>query len=393
VETSTNPTRPQGLSSALALFDEQRRAWGRLLSLPRVFEAASRPRAAATPHEVVLREHTHQLLRYVRDTPATKAEPVLLCYALINRAYILDLQPDKSVVRRYLEQGFEVYMIDWGAPSPSDRALTLDSYVNGFLKKSIELILRRHQRDDLHLMGYCMGGTLSVLFTALHPEPVKTLTLLATPIDFSRPDSLLNLWTDRRYFDVDALISTYGNCPAWFLQLCFLGMDPVRNFLDKPISFYEHMDDPRSVASYFALEHWLNDNIPVAGETFREFVKKLYQGNQLVRGQLTVGDRRIDLGAITCPLLLLTATSDHLVPPASTEGIRPHVASRDVQSLYASGGHVGLVVGGKAHKVLWPAAMSWLTERSTPASSSQAARIGADAGAGAASQSARLELE
>jgi polyhydroxyalkanoate synthase len=365
METSARVTgTPQSLPPALSLFSEQQRLWRRLLSVPRVLEVACRPRAVTTPHEVVLRDHTHELVHYVRDTPATHPEPVLLCYALVNRPYILDLQPDKSVVRRYLEQGFDVYMIDWGVPSPGDRGLTLDSYVGGFLSKAADLIRSRHNRADLHLMGYCMGGTMGALYTALNPDRVKTLTLLAAPIDFGRRDSLLNMWTDSRYFDVDALVDTYGNCPAWFLQLCFLSLDPVRNFVDKPISFYEHMDDPRIVSSHFALEHWLNDNIPVAGETFREFVKKLYQGNQLVRGQLTLGDRRVDLGRITCPLLIMTATNDHLVPPSSSEGIRPHIGSRDVHSMQSTAGHVGLVVGGRAHKQLWPQAMRWLVERS-----------------------------
>ncbi len=120
------------------------------------------------------------------------------------------------------------------------------------------------------------------------------------------------------------------------------------------------------VTNYFAMERWLNDNIPVAGETFREFVKKLYQNDELVRGELRLGARRIDLGQITCPLLLLTAKNDHLVAPASTEGIRPHVASRDVKSMMIEAGHVGLVVGGKAQKTFWPAATRWVADRSVP---------------------------
>jgi len=372
MEPSASPARPpQSLPPALALFNEPQRLRRRLFSVPRVIEAACKPRAVTTAHEVVLREHTHELLHYVRSTPATQAEPVLLCYALVNRPYILDLQPDKSVVRRYLEQGFEVYMIDWGVPTPGDRGLTLDSYVGGFLSKAADLVRRRH-RADPHLVGYCMGGTMGALYTALNPDRVKTLTLLATPIDFECSSSMLNMWTDRRYFDVDALINTYGNCPAWFLQLCFLSLDPVRNFFDKPFAFYEIMDDARSVSNHFALETWLNDNIPVAGETFREFVKKLYQGNQLVRGQMMLGDRHVDLGRITCPLLILTASKDHMVPPASSEGILPHIGSRDVQSMQAPAGHVGLVVGGRAHKKLWPQVTSWLTERSTPATAAAA---------------------
>jgi polyhydroxyalkanoate synthase len=353
-------------SQASAMFAEQRRIWRRVLSLPRVLELALGTRVGTTPHDVIFERGTLRLLRYRRKTPAIYSEPVLFCYALINRPYILDLQPDKSIVARYLEAGFEVYMIDWGVPSPADRGLSLESYVCVLLREVVEIILQAHRLSDLHLLGYCMGGTMGALLAALEPSLVRTLTLLAAPIDFGARDSLLSLWTDPKHFDVDAFIETHGNCPAWFLQSCFTLMKPVQNLLAKNLAFYESMDDPRLVTDYFAMERWINDNIPVAGETFREFVKKLYQRDELVRGELYVGNRRVDLGRITCPLLLLTATNDHLVPPPSTEGIRAKVGSRTIRSMTIDAGHVGLVVGGKAHRSVWPEATRWLANLSKP---------------------------
>jgi polyhydroxyalkanoate synthase subunit PhaC len=347
-------------------FAEQRRLWSRLWSVPRVFRQARRTRVGTSPAEVVLTEGTHRLLHYRRETPAIYSQPVLFCYALVNRAYILDLQPDKSVVQQYLKRGFDVYLIDWGVPTESDRGLTLEHYVCGFLQRAAEWIRERRASDRVHLLGYCMGGTMTTLFTALRPELVQSLTLLAAPIDFFGHDGLLNLWTNPRYFDADAVVDAYGNCPAWFLQACFLFMNPVGNLIEKNISFYEQMDDPRSMTNHFALESWVNDGIPVAGETFREFVKSLYQRNLLVKGELSLGGRPVDLARITCPLLLLTAKNDHLVVPASTEGIRPHVTTTDVESMEIGAGHVGLVVSGRAHKTFWPAATRWLGDRSTP---------------------------
>jgi polyhydroxyalkanoate synthase len=365
VEKKHEAARP---SAAFDLFfGEPWRAWCRMLATPSVVASALRTRQAATESRVLLREGTHTLLHYPRRTPATQAEPVLLCYALVNRPYILDLEPERSVVRRYLDAGFEVYMIDWGVPTYADRGLTLAHYVLGFLAKSVEAVLRRHARPDLHLLGYCMGGTMAAMHAALEPSTVKTLALLAAPVDFSGRESLLNLWTRPETFDVDALLAVHGNCPAWFLQSCFLVMSPVRNFVDKPIAFWEHMDDPKSVESAFALERWLNDNIPVAGATFRQFVEDLYRRNRLVRGEVVLDGRRVDLSRITCPLLLLTAGSDHLVAPEATEGIRAYVGSRDVLSLSSRAGHVGLVVGGGAHDRLWPQVTMWTAERSTAA--------------------------
>lgn len=361
----TRGSAPPG-RALTALLGEHQRLWRNLFSLPRVVEAARDVHVGTTPATVVLEQGTHKLLRYTRETPATHAEPILFCYALINRPYILDLQPDKSVVQQYLARGFDVYLIDWGVPTAADSGLTLQDYVCGFLDKSVGLIRRKHDEKRVHLLGYCMGGTLSALYGALNPDDVKTLTLLAAPIDFAGTESLLNLWVRGGVFDVDRLLAAYGNCPAWFLQTIFLWMNPVRNFIDKGIAFWEQMADPDKVSGTFALERWLNDNIPVAGATFRTFVENLYQRNELVRGELRVGPHRIDLGRVTCPLLLLTASNDHLVAPASTEGIRPHVGSADVTSMAIGAGHVGLVVGAKAHAKVWPEATRWAAERSTP---------------------------
>jgi polyhydroxyalkanoate synthase len=346
-----------------AWFDEQQRAWRRIRSVPRVLELARETRVGGTPHDVVFEKDGLKVLRYRRSTPALYSEPVLFCYALINRPYILDLQPDKSVVQRYLERGFDVYLIDWGIPSDADHVLKIEDYVSRRLATVVDFVLRSHQSERLHLLGYCMGGTLSAMLTALRPELVRTLTLLAAPIEFGGKESLLNIWTNRKYFDVDAFIDAHGNCPATFLQSCFTYMKPVQNLLEKNIALFEQLDDPGFLTNYFAMERWVNDNIPVAGETFREFVKNLYQNNELVRGEFRVDDRRVDLGRIECPLLLLTAKNDHLVAPPATNGIRGHVGSQDVKAMTIDAGHVGLVVSSKAHRKFWPEATRWLSER------------------------------
>lgn len=347
-----------------ALLSEQRRAWRRLSSGSSVVAAALETRPGATPFERVLELGSVSLRRYRGARPARQRTPVLICYALINRPYILDLMPDKSVVQQYLQGGFDVYLIDWGTPTDADRGLTLADYVETLLGRAVDFILNEHGCESLHLLGYCMGGTLTTLFTALRPGLVETLTLLAAPIDFSGRESLLNVWADRRHFDVDAFVDAYGNCPAAFLQACFLYTRPVQNLVEKVVGFCDQMDDPRFLQNYFAMERWVNDNIPVAGETFREFVKKLYQENQLVRGQFYLGGERVELARISCPLLLLTAESDHLVHPSSTLQLREHVGSLDVESMMIDAGHVGLVVSSKAHRSFWPAAVRWLADRS-----------------------------
>jgi polyhydroxyalkanoate synthase len=209
-----------------------------------------------------------------------------------------------------------------------------------------------------------MGGTMSAMFTSLHQELIRNLVLMAAPIDWSSRESLLSVWTDEKYFDVDRMIDVFGNAPPQWLQGSFAMLKPVTNFIEKYIGFYEKMTDEKFLEEYFAMETWANDNIPVAGETFRQFVKDCFQRNLLVQGRLKLGAKRIDLGNIACPILNLTASNDHLVPCGQSLPFNDLVGSRDRKAITYPAGHIGLAVGSKAQRELWPKAVDWLVERS-----------------------------
>jgi len=177
---------------------------------------------------------------------------------------------------------------------------------------------------------------------------------------------MLNLWSDAKYFDVDKFVDTLGNCPADFLQASFTMLKPVQNLIEKPINLFEKLDDDAFIEDYLAMEGWLNDNIPVPGEVFREFVKYLYQQNLLTRGKMPVGRHTIDLRNITCPVLNLLASKNDLVPPAQSLPFNDLVSSKDKQVIDLPAGHIGLAVGSKAQRELWPQACDWLAKRSGP---------------------------
>src|SRR3989304_262219 len=210
---------------------ESFRAWRRWLNAPKVPQTARDVRVAPTPHDVVYEEDSLKLLRYRNEHSIDLQEPVLVCFALVNRPYILDLQPERSVVRQLLKRGFDVYLIDWGIPTAADRTLRLQDYVCGFMKNVVNFVCEHSQSPKLNLLGYCMGGTMSAMYTALYQEQVRNLILMAAPIDFSGDDGLLNLWTREEYFDVDALVDAFGNCPGSFLQSSFQMMKPGQNYL------------------------------------------------------------------------------------------------------------------------------------------------------------------
>lgn len=348
-----------------AVQTESLRTWRRWMNLPKVPHIAREVKIATTPHDVVYEEDSLKLLRYRNEHTIDFNEPVLICFALVNRPYILDLQPPRSVVRQLLKRGFDVYLVDWGVPTAADRTLRLEDYVCGFIKNVARFVCEHSDSPKLNLLGYCMGGTMSAMYTSLYPEQIRNLILMAAPIDFSGDEGLLNLWTREEYFDDDGLVDAFGNCPGAFLQSGFQIMKPLQNYVEKYTGFLDKLDDDAYLENFFAMERWVNDNIPIAGETFRQFVKHLYQQNELVRGEFRLGDKPIKLQNITCPLLTLTADQDHLVPANSTLAIKHYVSSKFVEHMSINAGHIGLAVSSKAHSTLWPDAAMWIADHST----------------------------
>jgi polyhydroxyalkanoate synthase len=352
------------MNAPQALLDEWIASARRAARWPRIAAQAQRVKKGATPSEVVFEEDRVKLLHYPGDGNIKYRTPLIFVFALLNRPYILDILPNKSVVAHFVKAGFDTYLIDWGVATDADRHLTLDDYVNSYLRNVVKHVRRRSGSDQVSLLGYCMGGTMSTMFTALHPEYVKNLMLMAAGIDFSTRAGLLNLWSDAKMFDVDAFVDEMGNCPADFLQGCFTMLSPVRNLLGKPVTLMERMDDEKFVEEFLTMENWINDNVPVPGEVFRDFVKYLYQQNLLVKNQMRVGRETVDLRRITCPVLNLLARQDTLVPPSQSEPFTDLVGSTDKKTIELATGHIGLAMGSAAQRELWPQAVKWLAERS-----------------------------
>ncbi len=347
-----------------ALVDETCATMGRMSHLPTLWDRAQRIRKGVTPAEIVYEEDRLQVRHYLGEKPPRYRTPLVFIYALVNRPYILDLKKGRSVVANFVDRGFDTYLVDWGVPTYADRHLTVDDYINGYMINIMDFLRQRSGVDRLNVLGYCMGGTMSAMFTALHQERVRNLMLLAAPIDFTTNDSLLNLWTRPEYFDVDKFVDAYGNCPPDFLQSMFLMLRPVGNLVEKPLNFYEHMHEEKFIEDFLTTETWLQDNIPVPGEVFRQFVKYLYQKNLLTQNRMPVGKHIVNLRDITCPVLNIMADKDDLVPCSQGTPFNDLVGSKDRKTiLFQGSGHIGLAIGGRAQKEVWPQACQWLAER------------------------------
>jgi polyhydroxyalkanoate synthase len=346
-------------------FEETISAAEKVSRLPALWQRVQKVRRGVSESEVVYEEDRLKLRHYVSKTKPRYRTPLVFVYALVNRPYILDLKKERSVVAHFVEAGFDTYLVDWGVPTRADRHLTLDDYINGYLLNVLDYLRERTGVENPNVLGYCMGGTMSAMFTALHPQRVKNLILLAAPIDFATSDSLLNVWTRPENFDVDKFVDTFGNCPAEFLQAGFLLLRPVGNLLEKPLNFYEHMHEEKFLDDFVTTEGWLNDNIAVPGEVYREFVKYLYQKNLLTQNRMPVGKRIVHLRDIVCPVLNIMAGKDDLVPCAQGMPFNDLVGSTDRKTIVLKdSGHIGLAIGGRAQKEVWPQACDWLGQRS-----------------------------
>lgn len=313
------------------------------------------------PKELVYSEDKLKLYRYSRDSESTCKTPVLVIYALVNRQYMLDLQPDRSMIRNLLALGLDVYIIDWGYPTKADMYLDLDDYINGYINNCVNAVRRLSGYDKINLMGICQGGTFSAIYSALNPNKVQNLVTLVAPFDFSTNEGLLFNWA--KNFNVDALVNSYRVIPGDFLNSGFLMLMPFNLNIRKYVDMLDVMEDKEKLLNFLRMEKWIFDSPGQAGECIRQFIKECYQANKLIKNELVIGGKTVDLGNISMPLLNIYASADHLVPPAATKPLNDVVGSTDKTLYEFKGGHIGVFVGSKSQKELAPAISQWLKER------------------------------
>jgi polyhydroxyalkanoate synthase subunit PhaC len=288
---------------------------------------------------------------------ARGARPILICFALVNRPYVLDLQPDRSLVRRLLEAGNTVYLIDWGEADDADRGTDLEDYIEVHLAGCVRHVLDTESVPALDLLGVCQGGVLSLIYTALHPGEVANLVTLTTPVDFHTPDNLLSKWV--RGLDSD-LIRATGNVPGEVLNALFLSLMPFRLAQQKYVRLLAGRAGQQAIEDFVRMEKWIFDSPPQAAAALAQFVRWFYQENQLLHGTLRIGGRAVSLGQLRQPILNLYATHDHIVPAAASEAMQRCVGSSDYTACAFETGHIGMYVSRAAREEIPPRIIEWL---------------------------------
>ena len=334
----------------------------RFLRAPEIISQEISAKIGETPYEIVYTEDRLRLKHY-RPTRQIIKTPLLLVYALINRETMLDLEPQRSVIRSMLRGGVEIYMVDWGAPTRKDRFLTIDDHVNGYMDRLVDVVCRRHRITKVNMMGVCMGGTFAVMYSSLHPDKIKNLITSVTPVQFDTNKGLLHRWM--RDIDVDGLVDAMGNIPGDFLNMAFLMLNPARLVIEKYKNFFDHLDDAPFLKTFLRMEKWIFDSPDVPGETFRQYAKDCYQRNLLIQNKMELGGKKVDLNRITMPVLNFYAQDDHLVPPEASIPLIENIGSRDGENVSIPTGHIGIYVSSRAQREFVPHIVRWLRARET----------------------------
>lgn len=324
---------------------------------------------APTPKDTIYREGKGSIYRFrgAKKNGSTHV-PVLLVPSMINRWYVLDLREGASVATA-LSAGtpWDTFLFDWGIPEDEDRFLSWDDVV-AKLDRVVKRVLRTTGASKVAIVGYCMGATLSSIYTALHPERVAALVNLAGPIDFSHAGRLGTM-VDKRWFDPEAMTAP-GNLGAWQMQSGFTSLAPTGSF-SKWVGFADKMHDPRAVDAFAALDKWAGDNIPFPAAAYVTYIKELYQENLLFKGEHRVSGEVADLTKITCPVMSIVADRDAICPPAAATALNDKASSSVKDVLSVPGGHVGAVVGSRAAKELYPRMRTWLEKHGAIAQTRQ----------------------
>jgi polyhydroxyalkanoate synthase len=315
-----------------------------------------------TPKELVYQEDKVQLFHYDPGSKGVCSVPLVVVYALVNRQYMMDIQDDLSLFRKLLDHGLDLYVVDWGYPTKIDKYLTMEDYILGYMDNIVNFVREKTGCDKINLLGICQGGTLSIIYSALFPEKVKNLVTMVAPIDFASGDALLNVWAP--FMDVDLMVDVLGNIPGELLNLGFLWLKPFQLIIDKYVGLLERLDDPIATRNFLRMEKWIFDSPDQAGETFRKWVKELFQENRLCKGEFELGGERVDLKKITMPVLNMFGEQDHLVSPKCSRPLSELVGSKDVTTLPYPVGHIGMYVSSRAQKEMAPTVARWLIEKS-----------------------------
>ncbi len=312
--------------------------------------------------ELIFTKDTARLYHYRPLVDEVYRVPVLLVMSPIARGYILDLAKGQSLVEYFLQNGHDVYMIDWAAPQQKHKHLNLNSYVCDMLGDCINEVIKDSGEPDVSLVGYCMGGLLSVCYAALNPDsPAKNLACFTTPVNGDGM-VLFKKWLTSKSFDIDRLIEELGVIPSEIINASLQALRPLQRNANQ-LKLLNNVNNDDFVKAHLRFDRWAVDQLPFPGALAKEFMIDFIRDNKLMKKEMRLNGKVVDLSEIKIPFLHVAASFDHIVPEAASKDLIGLVGSQDKEEIVVKGGHVSLVAGGNAIYRLWPRLNQWLSER------------------------------
>lgn len=323
------------------------------------------PQVGQTPKEMIWTKNKAKLYRYQPNKVKTNKVPILMIYALINKPYILDLYPGNSFIEYLTDLGHDVYLLDWGTAGFEDRHMKLEDYIVDYIPRAVKKVLKHSGAKEITMFGYCMGGTMTAIFTALYQKklPIRNVVLLTSPIDFEDAGLYTN-WLDKRYFKLDNIVETFGNVPFEFIDFGNKLLNPLSNTVGVYVNIASNIENEEKILNWKLMQKWLNDGVPFPGEAYRQWIRDFYQENKLINDELEVRGERVLLSNITANLLNIVATRDNIVLPQQIEPLNDKVSSKNKTLHVVNAGHVSVITGKRAVAENYPFIEQWITENS-----------------------------
>jgi class III poly(R)-hydroxyalkanoic acid synthase PhaC subunit len=320
------------------------------------------PKVNHTPRNEVWRKNKSVLWHY----PAVNKKyeiPLFFVYSLFNKPYILDIAPKTSVIEGLTNLGYDVYLLDWGSPGYEDKNIGLDTYIDKYLRTAVKRAIRHSGAAEISLVGYCLGGTIASIYASIAEEPIKNLIVATVPIDFTSvigPEK----WTEglkNGDIDIDRFIDVYGVVPPKVVEGMFRAVGAPVYFTNYTM-LLSRADDAKYVEKWRRMNKWTIDQVPFAGEAYRQLANDLMKDNKLVKGELMIGNKKADLKNIKANLFVVSGSRDNLILEEQSKPIMDLVFSEDKTYITVETGHVGLALSGLFGKIV----DQWVSSRSNP---------------------------
>jgi polyhydroxyalkanoate synthase len=317
----------------------------------------------ASPKHVVWTYRKTTLYRY-RSSRRRHPVPILLTFALINRPDVFDLRPGNSFVEYLVENGFDVFLVDWGYADEEDAETGLDDYALDLIPRAVREVRRASGAQEVTLIGWCIGAALTGMYLSVTPDaPVRNWVPLTMPLDAANTTYETLLGTDE--LDLDWLEQHAGVLPGAYVDTVNKMLKPVPNYIGTPLRLFQQIQDGTvDPDAYKSIAKWVADNPNFPMRAFRQWVTWVYRDNRLASGRMRLRGRKVDFSRIQQSILVVTATNDHIAPREGTIPVFDVLTSPDVEHLDGVGGHIGLMAGSRARMQIWPRIGDWLEKRS-----------------------------